>query len=58
MVKTLYDVSVKYLRTEFFSSSIAEFIHFLGIIHQSSFAYNSQQSGVAEKIHRRILNIV
>ncbi|XP_019248396.1 PREDICTED: uncharacterized protein LOC109227652 [Nicotiana attenuata] len=56
LVKTQFDKTVKIVRTdngtEFVNSVCSEMFKKLGIIHQTSCAYTSQQNGVAERKQR------
>lgn len=60
-IKNQFGVCVKILRSdngkEFFNSQCTELFSSLGIIHQSSSPYTSQQNGVLERKHRHILDV-
>nr|XP_016443928.1 PREDICTED: uncharacterized protein LOC107769240 [Nicotiana tabacum] len=60
-VKNVFSVSVKTLRTdngsEFFNHEVHNLLSSMEIIHQSTCTYTPQQHGVAERIHRTILEM-
>ena len=61
MISTQYNSTVKILRSnngsEFINSSVHDFFHFEGVIHQTTCVYTPQQNGVVKRRHRYILEI-
>lgn len=60
-VKTQFDKVIRVIRTdngtEFVNSVCSSLFQQLGIIHQKTCVYTSQQNGVAERKHRHILEV-
>jgi len=60
-IQNLFATKVKIFRTdngsEFFSHAFQTLVSSLGILHQSTCVYTPQQNGVAERMHRTILNM-
>ncbi|CAN1293972.1 Retrovirus-related Pol polyprotein from transposon RE2, partial [Linum perenne] len=53
MIQTQFGVGISILRTdngtEYFNTSLTDFLRFEGIVHQSSCPYTPQQNGIAER---------
>ena len=60
-IKNQFDITPKILRTdnalEFIQHQITSYCASLGILHQTSYPYTSQQNGIAERKHRHILDV-
>ena len=61
MVVTQFGIQIKVLRSdnggEYFKQELTEFMHSVGVIHQTTCSYSPQQNGVAERKNRHILEI-
>ncbi|KAL8116037.1 hypothetical protein AgCh_022503 [Apium graveolens] len=60
LVKNQFETTIKTFQTdngtEFFNTSVNNFLQNLGIIHQASCAYTPQQNGLVERKHRHLLD--
>ena len=61
MVVTQFGIQIKVLRSdnggEYFKQELTEFMHSVGVIHQTTCPYSPQQNGVAERKNRHLLEI-
>lgn len=62
MVQNQFGTTIKLFRTdngrEYVNNQFANFLQRLGILHQKTFPYTTEQNGVAECKHRHLIDIV